>query len=149
MTYDSTEDTKDHIDLVRGYLRRVADNIDRRAKHHDESKLAEPEKSGFDIIRPRLDKDDIESDEYRRTLHDFDAVLRHHYDHNSHHPEHYPNGIAGMSLFDLTEMICDWAAASQRKPGGTLNLDWAKKRFGISDQLDSIMRNTAKEMGWF
>jgi hypothetical protein len=146
--YDSTEDTKDHIDLVRRHLRRVRDELARRSDVHDASKLVEPEKSGFDIIRPRLDHDDIESDEYRATLREFDAVLRHHYDVNRHHPEHFADGIAGMSLWDVVEMLCDWAAASQRKPGGTVNIAWAVERFGIEPQLASILRNSVREMGW-
>lgn len=146
--YDSTADTQAHIELVASHLYKVADILEARASAHDASKLVEPEKSGFDIIRPRLDRDDIDSDEYRATLAEFETTLRHHYDANSHHPEHYPNGIAGMTLWDLVEMACDWAAASQRKPGGKVNLDWAVKRFGIDPQLASILANTVREMGW-
>ena len=40
--------------------------------------------------------------------------IEHHYAVNSHHPEHYEAGIAGMSLFDLIEMLVDWKAASER-----------------------------------
>lgn len=146
--YDSTEDTKDHIDIVRGLLADVCRDLTRRGKVHDRSKLIEPEKSGFDIIRPRLDRDDIDSDAYRATLREFETILRHHYDHNSHHPEHYPDGIAGMTLWDVAEMVCDWAAASQRKPGGKVRLDWAVKRFGIEPQLACILANTVTAMGW-
>lgn len=146
--YDSAPDTQAHIGLVQDLLTDVHGELRMRAKVHDASKLAEPEKSGFDVIRPRLDHDDIDSDEYRATLKEFDAILRHHYDANSHHPEHYPNGIAGMNLWDVVEMIVDWAAASQRKPGGKVNLEWAADRFGIEPQLLSILANTVEEMGW-
>jgi hypothetical protein len=146
--YDSTEDTKQHIHRVASLLLAVADNLRQRAVGHDASKLEEPEKSGFDIIRPRLDHDDIDSDEYRATLREYESVLRHHYDRNRHHPEHFPDGISGMTLWDVVEMVCDWAAASQRKPGGKVNLDWAAKRFGIEPQLARIFANTVEEMDW-
>lgn len=146
--YDSTEDTTQHIALVGDLLDEVCAELAVRRQVHDESKLIEPEKSGFDVIRPRLDRDDIESDAYKATLQEFDAVLRHHYDHNRHHPEHFADGIAGMTLWDVVEMLCDWAAASQRKPGGRVNLQWAANRFAIERQLLRILENTVKEMGW-
>lgn len=148
MAYDSTQDTLTHIELVQKLLEQVRANLRNRALTHDASKFVEPEKSGFDVIRPRLDHDDIESDEYKATLKEFDGILRHHYDANSHHPEHYKNGIAGMTLWDVVEMVCDWAAASQRKPGGTINIDWAVKRFGIEPQIASIIKNTVEAEGW-
>lgn len=40
-------------------------------------------------------------DEYRACLREMKPALEHHYASNSHHPEHYSNGIQGMSLFDL------------------------------------------------
>jgi hypothetical protein len=146
--YDSRPDTEAHVELVRRFLASVRGELWHRARVHDASKFEEPEKSMFDVIRPRLDHDDIDSDEYRATLRENEAALRHHYDRNRHHPEHFPDGIAGMTLWDVVEMVCDWAAASQRKPGGKVNLDWAVKRFGISDQLASIIANTVREMGW-
>ena len=146
--YDSAPDTRAHVDLVRRFLADVRGELWHRAQVHDASKFEEPEKSGFDVIRPRLDHDDIDSDEYRATLQEFDSILRHHYDHNRHHPEHFPDGIAGMNLIDLVEMVCDWKAASLRKPGGTVNLDWAVKRFGIEPQLASIIANTVRDMNW-
>ena len=33
---------------------------------------------------------------------------------NRHHPEYYEDGIAGMTLVDLEEMLSDWEAASHR-----------------------------------
>lgn len=146
--YDSAPDTQAHIGLVQDLLADVRGELRMRAKVHDASKLEEPEKSGFDVIRPLLDRDDIDSDEYQETLRKNAILLRHHYDANSHHPEHYENGIAGMTLWDLVEMTCDWAAASQRKPGGKVNLEWAANRFGIEPQLLSILANTVEEMGW-
>ena len=43
----------------------------------------------------------------------FDIALLHHHCHNSHHPEHYINGVYGMSELDLCEMVCDWKSRSE------------------------------------
>jgi len=78
------------------------------------------------------------------------VALKHHYENNSHHPEHYPNGINGMSLLDLIEMLADWKAAGMRHADGDMqkSLEINKKRFGMSDQLAEIFQNTIKELGW-
>jgi hypothetical protein len=55
-----------------------------------------------------------------------------------------------MSLFDVLEMLCDWKAASERTKGGgdiMESIDYNQKRFQFSDELASILRNTAKELG--
>ena len=77
-------------------------------------------------------------------------ALKHHYEVNSHHPEHYDNGVAGMSLLDVMEMFCDWRAAAQRHSDGTFkkSLVINQERFAISDQLASIFENTRLELGW-
>jgi len=43
----------------------------------------------------------------------FTISLLHHHTNNSHHPEHYRNGIHGMSELDLAEMVADCAARAQ------------------------------------
>ena len=77
-------------------------------------------------------------------------ALKHHYEINSHHPEHYEEGIDGMTLFDLVEMFCDWKAASLRHSDGNFisSLEYNKKRFNMDDQLYSIFTNTADILQW-
>jgi hypothetical protein len=55
-----------------------------------------------------------------------------------------------MTLLDLIEMVADWRAASERYREGSIadSLTHNKERFGLSDQLASILANTVKEMGW-
>jgi hypothetical protein len=144
--YDSTADTQAHIDRVQELLF----NLIWRASRHDQSKLADPEKAAFDVLTPRLKDLQYGSDEYRACLKEMKPALEHHYGANSHHPEHYPDGIDGMSLLDVMEMLCDWKAASERHATGSIRQSLAhnKERFGISDQLASILANTAEEMGW-
>ena len=143
--YDSTLDTKVHIALVAHYLDYVAELLKDRAGVHDISKLMPPEKEMFDEFRPKLDLLNIESAEYKQALVEMGEVLKHHYAHNSHHPEHFTNGVSGMNLLDVVEMVCDWMAASQRKdPNGKVNMVWARDRFGLEPQLEAIIANTLK-----
>jgi hypothetical protein len=88
-------------------------------------------------------------DEYKSYLTGMGEALKHHYAHNSHHPEHYEDGIAGMSLLDLVEMLCDWKAATERHADGDLrrSIEQNQERFGYSDELRSILENTARELG--
>jgi Family of unknown function (DUF5662) len=78
-------------------------------------------------------------------------ALDHHYLQNTHHPEHYQNGIDGMSLLDLVEMLIDWKAASERHPEGmniARSIEVSSRRFSIGEQLKQILLNTANESGW-
>lgn len=150
MSYDSTEDTLRHIGKVRERLLEMQHQLMRRGIEHDASKLEEPEKSGFDVLSGQLSTLVYGSEEYLDALQAGRPTIEHHYAHNSHHPEHYPDGIAGMTLLDVVEMLCDWKAASERtKQGGiTQSIPINRDRFGISDQLFSILENTVKELGW-
>lgn len=149
--YDSTEDTKAHIGLVRKFMQKPIIQLMHRATWHDQSKLKSPEKEAFDRVTPMLKALKYGSEEYKASLRELGPALKHHYDHNSHHPEHYPMGIEGMSLLDLLEMLCDWGAAHQRHdPPGTFKASMKVNvpRFRIGAQLEKILRNTVKEMGW-
>lgn len=148
--YDSTQDTLDHIGKVMARIHEVRAQLALRAVRHDASKLAEPEKSGFDVLTPKLSSLVYGSDEYRAALAEAKPVIDHHYAVNSHHPEHYEQGIAGMSLLDVIEMLADWKGASERTKQGSIaqSLAHNKTRFGIDDQLFAILENTVRELGW-
>lgn len=150
MSYDSTADTKEHIGKVQELVKIVTSELTVRAVRHDMSKLVEPEKSGFDMLTLKLSSLVYGSDEYKAALEEGKPTIAHHYAVNTHHPEHYENGIAGMSLLDIIEMVCDWKAASERTKQGSIaqSLIHNKERFGISDQLAAIIENTVRELGW-
>lgn len=147
---DSTQDTLDHIGKVQARLQEVVSALRRRGYAHDASKLEEPEKSGFDVLTFKLASLVYGSDEYRAALAEGKPTVEHHYAVNDHHPEHTPHGIAGMSLLSIVEMLCDWRAASERTSQGSImqSLAHNKERFGIDDQLASILENTVRELGW-
>jgi hypothetical protein len=150
MTYDSRKDTLAHIADVASNIHQVIGLLHQRSMEHDLSKLADPEKAIFDEYTPKLRESTYGSEEYEQFRREMGAALQHHYAHNSHHPEHYENGVAGMSLLDLIEMLCDWKAATKRHADGNIgkSLTINKQRFGLDDQLASILENTIREMGW-
>lgn len=143
-TYDSRPDTYAHIQTVQRLLGIVQADLIRRSQEHDQSKLASPEREVFDVFTPKLRESTYGSDEYKGFLQEMQAGLAHHYAANSHHPEHHEAGIAGMSLLDIIEMLCDWKAATLRHADGDIraSIEINQKRFGYSDELKQIFLNT-------
>ena len=146
--YDSTKDTLLHIKRVAQLLTEASSELIKRANCHDNSKLSTPEKELFDIYTPKLKDCTYGSDEYKSYLKEMQIGCNNHYSKNSHHPEHYENGIDGMDLFDVIEMFFDWYAAGERHADGNIykSLNYNKGRFEMSQQLFSIMTNTAKNL---
>lgn len=150
MTYDSRPDTFRHSLRVGELMGQAIKELVDRSVKHDLSKTEPPEVEVFDEFTPRLKTSTYGSDEYKGFLAAMGPALAHHYAASPHHPEHRPDGINGMTLVDLLEMICDWQAATERHDDGSLakSLEIQKERFGISDQLDAILWNTARHFGW-
>ena len=147
---DSTEETQKHKNRVKELLNQASDEILNRGKNHDNSKLESAEKELFDEYTSKLGGVIYGSDQYNEFLKAFKPALDHHYENNSHHPEHYENGIDGMNLFDIIELFFDWKASGERHRGGNIyeSIRINKARFNISDQLEKILINTAKKKGW-
>lgn len=147
---DSTVATLRHSRRVDELLLQLIHEITLRVTKHDESKLSPEEKDVFDEYSPKLKDCTYGSDEYKGYLAAMKPALDHHYANNRHHPEHFENGIDGMTLVDLVEMLADWKAATERHADGDLqeSLVIQKERFGISNQLWLILQNTAVEAGW-
>ena len=141
--HDSRADTLAHIALVRDHLDSFVAEMLKRGARHDASKLTPAEKPTLDAVLPLLIGVSYGSPEYQALLQRAKPMLQHHYAHNSHHPEHYgERGIAGMDLFDLVEMICDWMASARRHPEDGVKLAHNVELFGIDPQLASILTNT-------
>lgn len=150
MIYDSNDETKAHIARVRALLSDVISNFQNRSNAHDKSKLLPPEKEMFDLATGRLKGCTYGSDEYKGFLKELKPALDHHYANNSHHPEHFQDGVRGMTLLDLIEMLCDWKAAGERHADGSMqrSLTLNQERFSISRDLQQILTNTARELGF-
>lgn len=148
--YDSTPETIAHIARVQQLLAAVIGDLQQRLTGHDRSKLREPEKAIFDEYTPKLKNSTYGSDEYKRFLEGMGEGLRHHYEHNDHHPEHFENGVQDMTLIQVLEMLADWKAATERHADGDLGRSIVQnsERFGYGDELEGLLMRTADEMGW-
>jgi hypothetical protein len=146
MEYDSAKETLYHIRRVSTLLHIICKGLLDRADNHDKTKIRYPEKAVFDKFTEKLNEVTYGSEKYGEYLAEMKPALADHYASNSHHPEHYKNGIDGMDLMDIVEMFCDWKAASERHEDGDLykSIQHNRKRFGLSDQLAKIFENTIK-----
>lgn len=143
--------TRDHIFRVRYLLDRFAAALMQRATNHDLSKFDPIESGPLQEMQDLIDREGqapFGSDEYKRRTALLGPMIEHHYKHNSHHPEHYENGIAGMDLLDLVEMFFDWKAASERGEDSAMGIRYCAQKYGIPPMLESILRNTADRNGF-
>lgn len=141
---DSTKATFKHIDQVFENLSFFSTELLTRGHMHDRSKLLPPEKEGFDQNTCQLKTMVYGSPEYKESRKRMKPTLDHHYANNDHHPEHYAK-VDEMNLFALVEMFCDWCASVKRNKDGDIfkSLEINKKRFKLSKQMYSILKNTA------
>ncbi|EKD89738.1 MAG: hypothetical protein ACD_33C00002G0030 [uncultured bacterium] len=148
LTYDQKAihfETYQHIHEVQKLLCKMQIELAKRSIEHDNSKIySEEECATFADFTPKLKDLDYGSPEYKQCLIDMGPAIKHHQQSNSHHPEAHENGINGMNLIDLLEMICDWKAATLRHKNGDIrkSILMNKGRFQMSDQLCQILNNT-------
>src|SRR3970040_1780650 len=114
------EQTQEHINTVGKMMNKLLELLIVRRERHDRSKLEAPEAEIFEVMTARLKGSTYGSPEYTAMLAEMKPALDHHYQANKHHPEFYKDGIAGMSLLDLVEMLLDWKAATLRHADGDI-----------------------------
>lgn len=145
------QETQEHISAVSSWLGRAQQDLDNRRITHDASKLQEPERSGFQAMTADARLKDLTygSEEYRAVLREHKPTIQHHYAHNDHHPEFWPNGVKDMSLLSVLEMLCDWKASTSRMKDGDLarSIEVNAERFGYGDEFKTLLTNTARELG--
>jgi hypothetical protein len=139
-------ETQKHIELVRLLLKDFAIQLLDRGVAHDQSKFSESELPVFTEYTAKLKDITYGSDEYKQCLAEMKPALDHHYAENSHHPEHFQNGIRDMTLVDIVEMLFDWWASTQRHENGDIfrSITLNEARFNIPPELSDIFRNTIK-----
>lgn len=137
-------ETMRHVLTVRSLLAECASALLARGTEHDRSKLEAPEAAMFNEFTRKLAGSEYGSDEYKGFLKEMGPALEHHYRHNRHHPEWHDDGVAGMDLFDLLEMLCDWKAATLRHETGDIrrSLEINAGRFGMPEALARLLANT-------
>jgi hypothetical protein len=137
-------ETMKHISKVQDGIHKIVTLLLERGRVHDRSKLEDPELEYFTKYTNQLKSLTYGSPEYYQCLEDMKPAIEHHYANNRHHPEHYKNGINGMNLVDLIELLCDWSASAKRQHNGNLRISLQKgaERFNIEPQLLEILENT-------
>ena len=142
--------TLEHVRRVGILMNQCIANLMHRVVVHDASKFDVQEFDSVAEATKNLHSLTFGSKEHTDQLAMLDKWISIHYSKNSHHPQYYENGIDGMDLLDLVEMLSDWKAATERHHDGNLDKSFNINRgkFNISPQLESILRNTAIRMGW-
>lgn len=143
--------TRTHMQRVSALLMGAASELLDRAAKHDLSKLEAVELEPLQRMQDHIAEHGqapYGTPAYAAQTAMLADMLAHHYANNSHHPEHYPDGVAGMDLFDLVEMFFDWKAASERGGESAINLSASVQKHAIPPMLESILRNTAARLGY-
>ena len=131
-------------------IQRVIDNLYHRGENHDDDKLEGDTLDYFYEISGKFEHAKFGSQEYENVLERLKPTLDKHYMINDHHPQHNKNGISGMNLMSILEMLVDWKSASSAYGDTPFEESMMinKKRFNIDEQLFEVMRNTAKSLGY-
>ncbi|MCA9060459.1 MAG: hypothetical protein KDA85_18240 [Planctomycetaceae bacterium] len=145
---DCIAQTTAHIRCVQSLLLTVCNDLMLRAIRHDASKLQNPEFATFVEFTPKLRDSTYGSDEYKGFLASMKPALDHHYANNSHHPEHFENGVQDMTLLDLLEMLLDWKAATERHADGDIfkSIEINRKRFNMPPEIGDLLLRTAESL---
>ena len=136
-----------HIKIMRELVSDIVVDILTRGMDHDKSKLESPE---FEILikYPTNKTTPFASRAYSVRLEELHIALKHHYENNPHHPEHFEKGILDMTLVDLILMLLDWKSSSLLQTDGDIliSIEKLQTRFNYSDELKQIFINTAKQL---
>jgi hypothetical protein len=141
------EQTQQHRMRVRELLALAVRRLTNRGNDHDASKFNETEWPIFAEFTPMLKDLKYGSPDYHRALEGMKPALGDHYARERHHPEHFPNGVRDMNLFDLIEMLCDWKAAGERHdPPNNIfrSIQQNMDRFKMPLGLVMLLRRTAR-----
>lgn len=144
-------DTRSHIERVRVFCQLVSEEMVERGRVHDASKFDAAERLVFAANTAGRDQVAFGSPAYFAHLQTVRPALAHHYAANRHHPEHFEDGVDGMHLLDILEMVCDWMAASLRDTNDLAPahraVDMNQSRFGYSDAFCAMLHRTVDAIG--
>lgn len=134
----------EHLQSIIRHIKRVEDNCNRLAislQKEDFSLALRLVQRGR--VHDASKFDSFEFYNLRDTSERFKEALWCHHRTNSHHPEHYDDGIKRMSALDIAEMVCDCVARGQEF--GTDTRQWFKDRatvkygFSMDDEIGKMI----------
>ena len=144
-------DVVKHRENVKNRLMFLADELYKRAEHHDDSKLAYPEIEWL-IEMDKEPRYDYGTPEYFDKMKRWQKFFDHHYKNNRHHPDHFTNGIDDMNLVDLCEYVIDIISYFNELHvhDALETINKQSGRFGFDEQLEQILKNTLLSyFSWF
>lgn len=104
--FKAYEQTWQHIDLVMRLLMSAQIELMKRAVTHDRTKVISPEREKFADVASRLQGLTYGSPEYRECLKvTLGPALKHHYDHNRHHPEFFEFREESDEIYNYKEFV--------------------------------------------
>lgn len=138
------ESVINHKEKVKKLISNMSTLLWKRGDSHDDSKLEEPEFSGYAENFISEEKRDPESEEYQECREKLEETITIHHRKNRHHPEFFGNGIKGMTLIDICELLCDWVATTRIQDKGNLRITIERNRekYKFSKELEQILLNT-------
>ena len=143
--------TLKHKELIAKYMAKFSAEVTFRAAIHDDSKFRRDEFEAYAECADEFDQHPFNSQEERALREKLYPAMSLHKQRNRHHPEHFENGMTGMNLIDLLEMLCDWKSASERTPGDSIRtaLPILKEKYNISPQLMNVLTNTIRDFNMY
>lgn len=138
---DNTILTKD-VDGIDKFI----NDLSIRMATHDQSLLCRENRKVLELNLPIMSILDYGSEVYQHYFKEIKPVLETHYSINPHHPEHYENGICGMNIVDLSEMLIDWYAASKAHINGDIikSIEVNQERFNYSEKFKNMLIRSAE-----
>lgn len=134
----------DHKKKVKDRMLFLAKEIIKRAEEHDDSKLKPPEINWL-IEMDKEPKVEYGTPEYFEKIKKWDKFFKHHYKNNNHHPAHYnEQGVYGMTIVDLVEMMCDVISYIKELHvyQASKIIKEQKERFDMDEGIAQILINT-------
>lgn len=116
-----------------------------RAESHDDSKLREPEITGWHMM-DREPRYKYGSSQYNDKLQRYHWLMELHWSQNRHHPEYWDlhTDEKDKDLIDVLEMMIDWLSYKDviSVVEAIELVDTQTQRYNISEELSDLIKNT-------
>lgn len=135
----------EHKAKVQKWLFLFSSELYKRALEHDNSKLEEPELSGW-IAMDQEPRYKYGTKEYKNKVDRYQWLMREHWSKNRHHPEYWDihKDEKDKDLIDIIEMMVDWLSYRDHISYVEAS-ELVKKqteRYNFSEELSDLILNT-------
>ena len=154
--YKTVQRIHKHIGCVRGAIKTIILDLQRRADHHDDSKYTKEELEYYSAYEKLPEGLVFGSDAYNEALKALNVGVgtpgfNLHSSRNDHHPEYYDCPEQGVDLgmmgfLPIIEMVCDWHGAMKaygNKQDWMESVQYNISRFDFNDHQIWLIRQVA------